>query len=58
MGKAKDSLLAFIEDIPESKFSGFPVRVGTIYSTHDFRLDMQSVRTLYFEYLWQRLKKM
>ncbi|CAZ82270.1 unnamed protein product [Tuber melanosporum] len=41
MGKANKALRDFINDIPDSKLTGFPESGGTIYSDRDFRLDMQ-----------------
>jgi hypothetical protein len=34
---------AFIDDIPDSKLTGFSNSGGTIYKDDDFRLDMQGV---------------
>ncbi|CUS06866.1 unnamed protein product [Tuber aestivum] len=41
MGKASKALQAFIDNIPDSKLTGFPEGAGTIYTDQDFRLDMQ-----------------
>jgi hypothetical protein len=46
MGKAKDALKEFIDAIPEKKLTGFPSSIGTIYSTKEFRFDMQGVCNL------------
>jgi hypothetical protein len=43
MGKAKKSLTDFIKNIPDSKLTGFTESIDTIYSTNDYRLDMQGV---------------
>lgn len=43
MGKASKALIAFIEDIPDLKLSGFSEAAGTIHSDDNFRLDMQGV---------------
>ena len=47
MGKDfRRNLLAFIEDIPDSKLEGgFPARTKCIWSYDDFRLDMQTLTT-------------
>lgn len=46
MGKASDALTDFIDDIPASRLTGLPTSPGTIYSTSDFRLDMQGVSSI------------
>ncbi|KAF9651928.1 hypothetical protein BDM02DRAFT_444822 [Thelephora ganbajun] len=43
MGKATKALKEFIASIPESKLTGFPTRSGEIWSTTEFRLDMQGM---------------
>lgn len=47
MGKDfRERLLAFIEDIPDSKLEGgFPSRTRCIWSDANFRLDMQTLTT-------------
>ncbi|EME38205.1 hypothetical protein DOTSEDRAFT_114070, partial [Dothistroma septosporum NZE10] len=44
MGKAKKSLEAFINGIPDSKLTGLPTTIQTLYKDTDFRLDMQGVQ--------------
>lgn len=44
MGKATKALKEFIDDIPDSKLTGFSTASGTIHKTTEFRLDMQGVR--------------
>lgn len=46
MGKASDALTDFIDDIPAGRLTGLPTNPGTIYSTDDFRLDMQGVSSI------------
>jgi len=43
MGKADDGLRDFINNIPDSKLTGFPEKRRKIYFNQDFRLDMQCV---------------
>lgn len=43
----KKLLEYFIDDIPDSKFSGLPER-GTVHSDENFRLDVQGVRNYVF----------
>jgi len=43
MGKATKALKEFIADIPASKLTGFPTSAGEIWSTTEFRLDMQGM---------------
>jgi len=45
MGKATKALKEFIENIPDSKLTGFSTAAGTIYKTTEFRLDMQGITT-------------
>lgn len=45
MGKAKNELKEFIENIPDAKLTGFPSSETTVYKTRNLRLDMQTVRT-------------
>ena len=46
MGNAKDALIDFINAIPDGKLTGFSSSAGTIYSTTNYRLDMQGVCNL------------
>jgi hypothetical protein len=57
MGKNTKTAKAFIESIPDSKFSGFPSSGGTIYTDRDYRLDMQGVRisAVIRQYYWANL---
>lgn len=57
MGKNTKTAKAFIESIPDSKFSGFPSSGGTIYTDRDYRLDMQGVRisAVTRQYCWANL---
>ncbi|KAF2797036.1 hypothetical protein K505DRAFT_192265, partial [Melanomma pulvis-pyrius CBS 109.77] len=41
MGIAKDTLIEFIDSIPEHDLTTFPPVGGTIYSDKDYRLDNQ-----------------
>lgn len=43
MGKNTKYVAAFIDDISDSKLSGFPSQATTIAKDQDFRLDMQGV---------------
>ena len=43
MGKNTKRAEDFIDEIPDSKLTGFPTSGGTIYKNTDFLLDMQSV---------------
>lgn len=43
MGKAKNAIKDFIENIPDNKLIGLPSNPGTIYSDTNLRLDMQGV---------------
>ncbi|KAG0633584.1 hypothetical protein HOY80DRAFT_929857 [Tuber brumale] len=45
MGKGSKALRAFINDIPDSKLTGFTESAGTIHFDQDFRLDMQGKTT-------------
>ncbi|EAT91100.1 hypothetical protein SNOG_01451 [Parastagonospora nodorum SN15] len=44
MGKNTKFVAAFIDDISDSKLSGFPSQATTIAKDQDFRLDMQGVQ--------------
>ncbi|KAG0632899.1 hypothetical protein HOY80DRAFT_897391, partial [Tuber brumale] len=44
-GQAKKSLRDFINEIPNSKLTGFRESTGMIYSDRNFRLDMQGKTT-------------
>jgi hypothetical protein len=46
MGKNTKFVAAFIDDISDSKLSGFPSQATTIAKDQDFRLDMQGVCSL------------
>ncbi len=43
MGKASKALKSFIEDIPDDKLTSFTDGQHTLYTSDDFRLDMQGV---------------
>jgi hypothetical protein len=46
MGKTRKAMIAFIDDIPDSKLEG-GISSGTIYTDHrNFRLDNQGVSVL------------
>lgn len=46
MGKASNILAEFIDEIPASSLTGLPTSGRTIYTTDDFRLDMQGVSSI------------
>ncbi|PQE17865.1 hypothetical protein CJF30_00010352 [Rutstroemia sp. NJR-2017a BBW] len=43
MGKNTKRVQEFIDGIPDSKLTALPSSAGTIYTTTDFRLDMQGL---------------
>lgn len=43
MGKTSKRLLKFIENIPDEKLVGLSDTEHTLYTTKDFRIDMQGV---------------
>ena len=49
MAEGPKALLEFIEGIPDDKLTGLPTSQGAkIYTTVNFRLDMQGVRLISF----------
>ncbi|RPA96348.1 hypothetical protein L873DRAFT_1791690 [Choiromyces venosus 120613-1] len=43
MGVVKNSLIEFIENIPDGKLTGFPMWRGHIWYDNNYRLDMQGM---------------
>jgi hypothetical protein len=51
MGKPRKTLLAFIDDIPDSKLTGgFPSIPKIIWTDDNYRVDMQGVRKASLSY--------
>ena len=46
IGEATNQLMAFIDSIPVDKVTGFTTIENTIHKDINFRLDMQSVRSM------------
>lgn len=43
MGVAKDTLLEFIDSIPDHELEAFPPLTGTMHSDNNYRLDNEGV---------------